>query len=388
MRSVFKACLIAAMGAAVAYAAVHRHDGGALSNPSERAANRSSLGELPRLSLERRLNPNVVPEDFAETVATVCSFGPDVRDVASALHLIRLWSVQPAQDSRNQREIAATVAAALLDKDKFEQLFKPSIPFVVRTRYGARFAEPEFFSPLREKQYEESHIALTLSVLAELGVAADTPLDTSEGRMHIRDAVDDLVANFSPEMEQEWATVALAFYVSPARTWTNKFGEQFSFDSQVEMFTAKQVGQGSSCGGTHALYTLAVLLNLDQRTPILSDSSRRKARGFLEGACRLLARSQLPSGAWDITWAQEHNEQRLDPDRQWNVVREVLITGHHLEWIAISDVDLPVRDDILVRAAEFISRETRACDRRHFLKHICPYSHGPRALALLTRPTL
>jgi hypothetical protein len=348
----------------------------------KRTPDEAAKQSMPQLRHEPSLEGRIIGPRESEAITNVCSFGPDIQDVPSHLHLIRLWMSPAARSAKNATE-ARRLISVLLDTKRFQEEYRTPFPFLVRTRYGARFAEKDLFARSEEGQFRESHVGLTLSVLGEIGVSADAPIQTEQGPNNLQDVVNDLVANFSPDMEQDWPTVALAFYLPRAREWRNKFGEEFSFDGQVEKLASRPLGKGSSCAGTHTLYTLAALLNVDAQVQILSNGSRLKARQVLETARTCLEQSQLPSGSWDVTWADGAAERRLYAEWSWNRTREVLVTGHHLDWMTIVPEELRVRPANLERAVEFVARQTSACDRAMFSRNVCPFTHGPRAIALL-----
>jgi hypothetical protein len=339
---------------------------------------------MPRLRHEPGLEERVIGAGESEAITNVCGFGPDIQDVPSHLHLIRLWMSPAARSEKNAAE-ARRLISVLLDTKRFQEEYRTPFPFLVRTRYGARFAEKDLFPRAEDGQFRESHVGLTLSVLGEIGVSASTPIQTEQGPNTLHDVVNDLVANFSSDMEQDWPTVALAFYLPRAREWQNKFGEAFSFDGQVEKLASRPLGKGSSCAGTHTLYTLATLLNIDAQVQILSNGSRLKARQVLETARTQLEQSQLASGSWGVTWADGAAERHSYAEWSWNRTREVLVTGHHLDWMTIVPEELRVRPASLERAVEFVARQTSACDRAMFSRNVCPFTHGPRAIALLVR---
>lgn len=226
-------------------------------------------------------------------------------------------------------------------------------------------------------------IASIVHDCSRAGVPATAPIVTPSGRGILQDAINDLKANFSSEMEQDWATVALAYYLPPDRTWTNKFGERFSFDSQVERFTQSKIGEGSSCAGTHALMTLTVILGIDQQQRILSDQNRGRAHAFLRDAKNLLEENQKGTGAWDIDWANSTPLQ--DIPWEWSDTRELLVTGHILDWQSAVPSEFRLSDPCLKKGLRFVVMQLSKCDRKKFVSNICPYSHALRACGLLIR---
>ncbi|HEX7377806.1 MAG TPA: hypothetical protein VF278_11870, partial [Pirellulales bacterium] len=260
----------------------------------------------------------------------------------------------------------------------FERYFPNCPAFIVRTRYGARFVEANSLTSVNSAR--EAHWGQTLSVLGELGLPPEYSLETVDGPAEIADVVRDLAANFSFDEHVEWAATAMAFYLPPRDRWTDKFGRTYSFDEVVSHFTRRRLGEGASCAGTHVLFTLAVILQVDRRERVLSSASREMARSFLKRAAVTLTAAQESGGAWTANWAGSSDLAPLFRNR----LDRVWITGHHLDWMAIADDELRVNNDRLLAAGRFVISSVLRADDDEVARNPCPYTHGVRAVARLT----
>ena len=128
------------------------------------------------------------------------------------------------------------------------------------------------------------------------------------------------------------------------------------------------------------MYVLAVLLSVDAKVPLWQDRSWRSKveLAFFEVGERL-SQSQLVDGSWDVYWelpSLTHGGTAIDESQR------LLITGHHLEWLALVPRELRPSDRVLLMAGEFILRKVSALHTDEIVKQICPCSHGLRAFGI------
>jgi hypothetical protein len=140
------------------------------------------------------------------------------------------------------------------------------------------------------------------------------------------------------------------------------------------------------CSGTHRVYSLAVLLRLDAEFDILSDSVSEEILAHLKTVRTNLIESQFADGHWPSNWelgAAAVAHPIDDPLR-----KQVISTGHHLEWLAIAPQELhPPREQIR-KAARWAIDTTISRTPAQILDHYTFYSHIGGALCLWrkTRP--
>lgn len=227
-----------------------------------------------------------------------------------------------------------------------------------------------------------------LASLTEAGVSLHEPVFTPSRRMTLYDALQEALRDFRlDEVETEWSALAFGLWLPPGARWVNNTGRELSFDllAERQMRGDQKLGV---CAGTHRVYALMVLLRLDDEYHILSPEVREAAWQHLERVRDALIASQFPDGHWPSNWADGAAAvQRPVSDELY---RQVIATGHHLEWLAIAPRELhPPREQIL-QAARWVIRTTLSQSQPQILERYTFFSHVGNALALWrkTRPAV
>jgi len=220
-----------------------------------------------------------------------------------------------------------------------------------------------------------------LASLTEAGITRDTPVfGPSRRDMTIGDVVQESLRDFRlDERETEWTAMAFGLWIPPARSWTGGDGRQYSFDLIARRLMRGHKEKGV-CSGTHRVYSLMLLIRLDEEFDILSDGMHAEAYGYLEDVRDAIIAAQFEDGHWPSNWpegAAAVEEPIDDP-----VYRQVIATGHHLEWLAIAPRDLHPPDEQIRRAAEWVIRTTVDQPVDDILARYTFYSHVGNALAL------
>ncbi|MBX9792622.1 MAG: hypothetical protein K2Y37_27290 [Pirellulales bacterium] len=257
---------------------------------------------------------------------------------------------------------------------------------IFRTRYGARFRSYRK-SLLSEVQADsQAHAGQALAVLGALGVPLTYPIDVGDRSTETIDAIyRDMIANFCMKGELYWDAEAIIRYGPPNRTWTNKFGEIFSFDDLAEELLSREYDNGS-CGGTHRLRCLAILIDAHARhslvsKPIVADIVRHMA-----GTVEHLVTTQDPSGCWEIDWWYSLSSKRPAHGRATpTALGRLVATGHHVEWLLLLAAELRPSRDTLARAGSWLVSElqARVSDPTWVAENYCPVVHATRAVLLL-----
>jgi hypothetical protein len=213
--------------------------------------------------------------------------------------------------------------------------------------------------------------------------------------------------------EIQWTTVAFALYLSPAKQWTNRFGETFTFDQACGELMS-QPFETSSCGGTHSLFSLTILLRADQMRSILSEPIRHRLKNFLTSVAKAVAGSQDDEGAFPQYWyanivnerwyrdlvdqvqhdkSKSRAEKATDKLRTWygafgkpdsESSQRVQMTGHHVEWMLILPQDMQPATETFQRAAKFLAQELKSAKDEEIQQSYCPFSHAVRYLRLIS----
>lgn len=229
-----------------------------------------------------------------------------------------------------------------------------------------------------------SHVDHTLASLAECGTPLDFDLSLPGQIVPLRSLLASAVARFEiNQQEYEWTTLAAALYAENGSSWYSVDGERVDFNRCAERLMRQQYQQGV-CYGNHRLYTLVMLLRIDEQKPLLDDSTRVAIADHLREATRRLIASQSPEGYWDQNWPDAKSAAR-DEKLDTPLSRRILATGHALEWWATAPAEFHPPREVLVRAGQWLAKEIDSMDHSAIEKNYTFLSHAGRALRLWRR---
>jgi len=233
-----------------------------------------------------------------------------------------------------------------------------------------------------------AHVDDLLAAAAEADLPLSTPIFAGGRAGTLRDLLRGAIARFEIDQELEFTAVALAAYLPPVKSWTNRRGETFTFDDVarklLEPVTPKQ-----ACYGTHVPYALAFLFQIDglfgigEIEPILDPATRRDVVARLRRLSRELEESQDEAGSWA---PRQVRPDWLDDDRELTAFR---VTGHHIEWIALAPSEARPSRDSVERAARWLYKAVLAqpAAYAYFGTGYNDNTHAARALLLLHHRT-
>ena len=197
----------------------------------------------------------------------------------------------------------------------------------------------------------------------------------------LQEAVRDLQQD---ERETEWSAQTLALWLPPVKRWRNYNGRVLSFDLLAKRLVRshKRIGV---CLGLHRVYSLMVMLRVDDEYDILSDPVSQQAYAFLENVRDLISASQHEDGRWPSNWhegADALKKPSGDPAHY-----DAIATGHLLEWLSIAPKELhPPREDI-VRAAKWAIKDISQREQEQIRLYYTFYSHVGNTLAFWRKTT-
>jgi hypothetical protein len=307
--------------------------------------------------------------------------------VSNLLHMVRLRDIDRAPDGNDKFDRALNTVEVLkrvLNYPAFDQAYG-GLPFLIATPHGARFSETAWDPAAVDKRTREAHVGQTLSILAELGMSLATELTTSDGGAALADVVADSLANFTWDQELYWIGQALVMYLPPEHTsWENKFGDSFSFEALGERLMRAPPGESGPCGGTHGLYTLAVVLQAQQRYPgVISEALERNIERYMQAASMALAASQSSDGSWTKNWSTPRAVTAASVRGPTFALPEydpIWITGHILEYQVLLPEHLRLSEARLTQAAAYILKQMAAIPTEAIQAHACAYTHGIHAI--------
>lgn len=219
-----------------------------------------------------------------------------------------------------------------------------------------------------------------LACLTEAGVSLHEPVFTPGARKTIADVLQEALRDFRlDETEVEWSAMAFGFWIAPQREWTTRSGRTISFDMLAERLMRGHNRLGV-CSGTHRIYSLMVLIRLDDEYHILSAEIRNRSLDHLRSVRDLITVCQFEDGHWPSNWADGADALKAPIDDP--LYKKVIATGHHLEWLAIAPRELhPPREQIL-KAADWVIKTTAEQSLKEIGERYTFFSHVGNALAL------
>lgn len=256
---------------------------------------------------------------------------------------------------------------------------------LVKVPTGARYLTR---TPPDEPRWREYHRDQNLASFGELGLPLSTSLMIEGKQVPLRLLLQDSIANFHlQQRELEWTGIAYALYLPPVAGWTNRFGEEYTFDD-LAMNLLDRPLTGASCGGMHVLYTLMVISRADAESPVLSQAVRSKVEGRLQSCAKLAVDRQKSDGSWAGDWLLDTELSRdyTGPSPPATPDHQLLITGHTAEWLLYLPRDFRVPDETLKRAGHWLLSRLKKLDAKAKKAQLCPCTHAVCVLQNLSFP--
>jgi hypothetical protein len=220
-----------------------------------------------------------------------------------------------------------------------------------------------------------------LASLTEGGIRLETPVYGPHRRgTNVNDVLQEALRDFRlDERETEWTAMAFGLWLPPRREWIGSGGRRYSFDLLATrlMRGHKRLGV---CSGTHRVYSLMLMIRLDDEFDILSDDVRADVYAHLENVRDLLTASQWKDGRWPSNWADGAQAEAEPIDEA--LTKQVIATGHHLEWLALAPCELHPPDAQIRKAVRWVVETTTRQTAEEIVPHYTFYSHVGGALAL------
>ena len=321
--------------------------------------------------------PQNSPE--ARSVAQALSHPPGVAlDGASLCHLLRAYGqgVIPREDITSGDEAIAILSDQTIASQYFNE------PMLLETRNGLRYRLDTVDA--RANQPGESHRDQCLAAFAELGLPLKRTVRTLHGVHSIRDLLTESVATFTlNEEEITWTAMAYCLYLAPQRSWCNRDGQQFSFDDLAKSLLQRPL-QKASCGGTHLLMAMSLIIRADDEYHIISPPTRNMLVGRIRLSVDAAVKAQTHDGFWSLGWDGSVHVSRVIQNLQFN---KLAITGHVLEWLEYLPVDLQPEQQVYVRAADWLCGQLITFSRRDIESYeFCPWTHSVCGVRNLVEP--
>ena len=295
------------------------------------------------------------------------------------LHALRLWGPEadfndPAIPSGPQ------MRDYLLDDHVFQSMAPEGAPPIFTI-------EPD--GEVRVRSWERDHKFVTtssyhtadlLATMGEIGLPTNTPLITRNGTATVGQLLESAMQRYTyDQFEYEWSTISYARYVFPLDSFRNKYGEKITKRGIITEL-AKLAPNLGACNGTHRIEAMVVLNRADEKLGGgLTPREKQFALSYMAQLSANLAASQSSEGYWNREWASGASAREVPLH---DLYEGILVTGHHLEWMALAPPEvLPPRENI-VRASQWLVRAMLEEDAEKLYSHYGPCTHAARALCL------
>ncbi len=326
-------------------------------------------------------DPRMVTDDQLSEVLARMAPRRDTANSNYYLHALRLWG--PNAVFEDPAAISgAEMLAYFLDDAKFQEIQGENTPSLFSLQGETLIARPwKSWEP--HAASSSAHTDDIMATFAEVALPLNAPLHTREGIFEVGDLFRGAMRRFHLQRDEyEWFAIAYARYGLPLESWTNQFGERISV-ADVAHDLIEQPPRHGVCGGTHRLEALVLLLEAGRAQPMLPARVQRQSHGHLHNMSQRLVQSQHPEGWWSKDWADLHDHPTSHTDRESPSLSErILATGHHLEWLALAPEEILPPREVLVRAAQWLTRAMLEVDEATLQRDYGPFSHAARALCL------
>jgi hypothetical protein len=296
------------------------------------------------------------------------------------VHALRLWGLNadfhdPAiPTGRQLREY-------VLDDQTFQKYAGPKVTPIFR-RDADGLAVRSYDDGRVNRDTSSYHTDDLLATLAEVGTPLDTPIHLRDGEARVADLLDSSLRRFNRErLEFEWSAISYARYLFPVKEFRNKFGERISVDQLVDMCVDPALELGP-CNGLHRLEALAILNRADEELNALRPRTKLKLLAHMQRVNHLLVEAQTVEGYWTRKWPKGAEAATPTKEDAGDLYDRVLVTGHHLEWLALAPEDVQPPRETIVRASQWLTKALLEIDQKDLAEAYGPYTHAARALAL------
>ena len=296
------------------------------------------------------------------------------------VHALRLWGAR-ADFGDEKIPTGEQLRDYFLDDAAFRRLAGDGAPpLLVRGPGGIEVRS--FDDRVTDRATSSYHTDDLVATLAEVGTPLDARLALRDGEARVEDLLRSSLASFHlARHEYEWTAIAYARYVFPGREWRNKYGERISVEELVEEIISFPPDLGP-CNGLHRLEALVVLNRADEQLRVLRPRTKLKMLVYMKQASQQLALAQSPEGYWTRQWPKGAAAAKPDEKQPPSLHDKLLVTGHHLEWLALAPEEVQPPRETVVRAGQWLARTLTEMDEKELREAYGPYTHAARALCL------
>ncbi len=224
----------------------------------------------------------------------------------------------------------------------------------------------------RKGPHVQGHYGQFLAILAQSRVNTDYPLLVDKKQFTIADLIESEKLGCRENTELTFKLIALTHYLGSDAQWKNDLGQDWSIERLIKAEIGSTI-QGAACGGTHRLTAIyyPVERRLKEGKPITGQYLR--AQKYTHDYQRYAFSLQNSDGSFSTEWFKRAgNRQDVD--------RKLKTSGHIFEWLVFTLPDEALRDQKMVKTANFLASVMLAEPKRQW--EIGPLGHAIHALQL------
>ena len=313
--------------------------------------------------------------------------------VPHIIHALRLWGVESefpdlTFDLRVTPGFGGRrMLATLLEHDEFARLSSYKSPGMLYTSpYGIQVVCAA--DPMYGAIDTSSHLGKLGQVCGEVGVPSTHPVRTSDGATGtVADILRDDAARIVSGAEIDFVVCGLCRYAASGAPWVNRFGQTCDFDQLARSLLSRSPADGA-CDGIAKYHALACLARAADQTNLISPAIAADIRVRLTAVSRALEKCQKADGAWAWDWPQaEYPQAQVQRMNYRNpLTGAYLVTGHHLEWMAIAPPECRPNDESIQLALTYLLRNWEAANDELLSdwRLYALFSHAARAVWLFS----
>ena len=258
---------------------------------------------------------------------------------------------------------------ALTDEKTAIRFFGKSA--LTETWHGVRYALYDEYST--GVDLGEAHQDQCLSIFASLDLPLSTPVHLKGGSFSLKNVLAESMYSFDlSQREITWSAMAFAKYVPPKSSWTNLSDKEITFSKIVDALLKIDLNN-QKCGGTHVLEALILIEKADRKLPILDDATRSRLNAWLKTTIEQLVKSQHEDGSWSKAWCAGLRDES-EPMSPFQM--SFLVTGHLVEILNKLDPPLRPKQEVLIKAAHWISNSIDSPEIQANGFWLCPFTHA------------
>jgi len=340
------------------------------------------------ISHRREVDPRIVSDEQLFAVLDRLQPPTEWTNTNVLLHAFRLWG--PLAEFNDDRVPSGErLRQYFLDDAAFRKLAGSDAPPLYRIDAETGQVHVRDWSPADPDRVSSSyHLNDILATLAETGTSLDTALRTRDGDTTVERLLDTAMGQMHfRQHEFEWSAISYARYVYPESGWRNDYGERITAAEVVRELVGPLTLTYGPCNGLHRLEAMVVLWGADQELGPATSRGDERARQrlrdpmlrYMRQVVALLEVSQHVDGYWTRAWPAG---QKARTDENASLSDHILVTCHHLEWLALAPPELDVPNEMVVRATQWVVRAIQEVDDQVLRRGYGPFSHAVRALCL------